>query len=381
MHLQNSFPSRPIVTFVRRMLILLLMSTCIFDAVVGAPPSHFVLITLDGVRGKELFSGLDLETLKASSKEKDYRNDRSYQQFWDESADARRLKLMPFFWGTWMKKHGSIMGNRENGSSVQLRNRHRFSYPGYSEILTGRARDGVIKSNDKIQNPAPTLLEFFQKEWNLAHSQVAVFASWDVIPFIAENQKGAVYTNGGFQEYALSNDPNVQALSLLQFHTPTPWDSVRHDVFTFRFAKDYVGRQRPRVLYLSLGETDDWAHEGRYDRVLTALHRTDDYLRQLWELYQHHPETADRTCFVITTDHGRGENQFNWLHHNDKLEGARYTWLGWVSPNLTWRGEWKDHPSVYNDQIASTSAKLMGLDYLVQDPEAGEVIDFLFKSH
>ena len=28
-------------------------------------------------------------------------------------------------------------------------------------------------------------------------------------------------------------------------------------------------------MYLALGETDDWAHDGRYDRVLETYARTD----------------------------------------------------------------------------------------------------------
>jgi hypothetical protein len=35
------------------------------------------------------------------------------------------------------------------------------------------------------------------------------------------------------------------------------------------------------VLYPGLGETDDWAHDGRYDRVLEAFARRDEYLKQL----------------------------------------------------------------------------------------------------
>ena len=80
--------------------------------------------------------------------------------------------------------------------------------------------------------------------------------------------------------------------SALQFETPTPWDSVRHDVYTFRFAMDHLARHRPRVLYLALGETDDWAHDGRYDRVLETYARTDQYLRELWEWLQAQPDTA-----------------------------------------------------------------------------------------
>ena len=44
-----------------------------------------------------------------------------------------------------------------------------------------------------------------------------------------------------------------------------PWDGIRHDAFTFRLAMHHLATARPRVLYIAFDETDDWAHDGRYD--------------------------------------------------------------------------------------------------------------------
>ena len=104
-------------------------------------PDYLVIITLDGVRTTELFGGLDRDTYKAASKSAEWADEATYQSYWAETPQARREKLMPFFWGEWMSQHGSVIGNRALGSQMDLRNRHRFSYPGYSEILTGQARD------------------------------------------------------------------------------------------------------------------------------------------------------------------------------------------------------------------------------------------------
>ena len=84
---------------------------------------------------------------------------------------------MPFFWGTLMRKHGSIAGNRALGSRVYLTNRHWFSYPGYSEMLVGRTQDDVIKSNDPVQNPSRTVLEVLRERLGAPRQGVAVFAS------------------------------------------------------------------------------------------------------------------------------------------------------------------------------------------------------------
>ena len=234
-----------------------------------------------------------------------WKRPRSYKKYWAHTLEERRMKLMPFFWGILMKQHGSIAGNRKLGSKVKITNRHWFSYPGYSEILTGQAHDDVIDSNARRRNPYPSVLEFLKKELQLDARQVAVFACWEVFNWIAEHEEGAITLNAGFEAYE-HPDPLIQELSRLQFETPTPWSSVRHDVYTFRFALAHLATYRPRALTMALGETDDWAHRRRYDRVLSALERNDNYLRQLWKFLQSDEQYRGKTSLLITTDHGRG---------------------------------------------------------------------------
>jgi hypothetical protein len=342
------------------------------------PTQNVILISLDGVRTEEMFGGVDLEILKVAAKETPVEQTALYKKYWAATAEERRLKLMPFFWGTMMKQHGSIAGNRARGSEMQLANRHRFSYPGYSELLTGQARDGGIKSNDKIQNPFPTVLEFLKEELFLNPKQVAAFCSWEVFDFIVESKPGSITVNSGFSPYD-DAAPEIQALNQLQTETRTPWDSVRHDAYTFRFALAHLQKHRPRVLYLGLGETDDWAHDKRYDRVLQALELSDGYLQQLWSFLQSHDYYQDRTTILITTDHGRGNNPFNWPNHGAQIEGAQYIWLAVVSPQLALRGEWENSETIYLNQVAATLCRLIGVDYSKHNPAAGAAIKALFR--
>src|SRR5690606_29818756 len=109
---------------------------------------NLILITLDGVRTQEIFGGLDLDILRSTLREGEApESTRVYRDFWAPTPEERREKLMPFFWGEWMARHGSILGNRAKGSRFGVTNPHRFSYPGYAEILTGAARPAV-DSND-----------------------------------------------------------------------------------------------------------------------------------------------------------------------------------------------------------------------------------------
>ena len=339
---------------------------------------NLILITLDGVRYQELFGGLDREILKATIKDGKPEDTKTYKRFWADTPKERREKLMPFFWGEWMQRHGSVAGNPQKGSSVRLANRLLFSYPSYSEIITGQARDDLITSNDKVLNPNPTVLEFLRRKLGLPQKQVAAFASWDVIGVAVQHEAGAVFTNAGYEAYA-HPDPAIQSMSRLQFETLTPWDTVRHDEYTFRFAMAHLKTHRPRVFYLSLGETDDWAHEKRYDRVLAAIARNDSMFSELWNWLQADAQYRNKTTLLITTDHGRGDIALNWHSHNAQIRDAKNTWLAVISPDSPLRGEWTGGEPVVMDQIAATLCRFVGLDYSEQNPKTGKPIARLFE--
>lgn len=340
-----------------------------FEGMAAQAPRHnVVLITLDGARVEEMFGGLDLDVLR-STLDKDARVEDSpvYKRFWAADPVARREKLMPFFWRTLMRERGSIAGNPAQGSRVHLANRLWFSYPGYSEMLVGRARDDVITSNDPIQNPSRTVLEYLRRQLALPSDDVAVFASWSVFNAIAESSVGAITINAGYERYD-HPDAAVKSLSALQFQTPTPWESVRHDVYTARLAMAHLATHKPPVIYLALGETDDWAHDGRYDRVLESFARTDELLRDLWTWLDAQEDYRGRTSVLITTDHGRGRGGDGWRHHGAKYAGAEETWMAFVSPASTLRGEWRQHPPIEASQVAATLLQWMGIDWRAFDP-------------
>lgn len=360
-------------------LLVFVFPTAWVEAAAEGRTENVILITLDGARTQEIFGGLDLEVLKAVTKKGKIEDTETYKKFWAPTPELRREKVMPFFWGTLMKHEGSIAGNQALGSTVRVTNGMRFSYPGYSEILTGQAHDDVINSNDKKRNPYPTVLEFLKKKLKLSAHQVAAFTSWDTMDWIVEHENGAITSNAGFEAY-VHPDPFIQKLSAFQFETDTPWGSVRHDAYTFRFARAHLETFKPRVLYLGLGETDDWAHDGRYDKVLEALQRTDTYLRELWQVLQTRDQYRGKTSILMTVDHGRGNTPANWTDHGEKVLEAQYIWLAVLSPDSNLRGEWSKTETIYQNQVAATLCSFLGLDYSENNPNAGKPIARLFES-
>lgn len=204
---------------------------------------NVILITMDGLRWQELFSGSD--SLLVANKE--YVNDTTNlkKHFWRNSPNERRETLFPFLWKE-VSKMGQIHGNRNLGSKVDLTNKMWFSYPGYSEILTGKADDNRIDSNAKINNPNTTILEIANNDIRYK-DKVAAFGSWDVFPYIINEERSGVPVNAGF-ELAKGNDltDREKFLNELQPKVPSPWGSVRLDAFTHHFALEHMKKKIPQ---------------------------------------------------------------------------------------------------------------------------------------
>ncbi|MDO1499518.1 hypothetical protein Q2T40_04855 [Winogradskyella maritima] len=85
-----------------------------------------VLITLDGFRWQELFTGAD--PLLVANNEYVHDTTDLKTRFWSENAEKRRKTLLPFIWNE-VSQMGEIHGNRILGSKVNLTNSMWFSYP------------------------------------------------------------------------------------------------------------------------------------------------------------------------------------------------------------------------------------------------------------
>ena len=357
----------------RKFLILIfLYSFNLAHAQSSRKTENIFIITLDGFRWQELFSGAD----SALIKNKEFTDDAEGMMslFWNDTPMERRKKLMPFFWTT-LVTEGQLYGNRWHNNNVNCSNTMWFSYPGYNEILCGFADDERINSNKKIDNPNVTVLESLNKSRRYK-GKVAAFCSWDVFPFIINEKRSGLPVNAGYEIAAGRNLSKREIfLNELQGIIPGHWGSVRQDAFTHHYALEYVKKHQPKVVFISYGETDDFAHDGRYDEYLKSARRTDQFIQQLWQWIQSQAVYKNKTTFLITTDHGRGTIPAqNWKHHGDEIQGADQIWLAVIGPDTPSTGEQKAEGQLYQNQIAKTAAAFLGVDY-TNEREVGDVIN------
>ena len=351
------------------------IATLAFVCVGQSEPRNVILVTLDGARTQEIFGGLDADIFRSANK--NFEQTSAFKRYNAATSKERRELLMPFFWKTLMASHGSIAGNRDLKSSVQTTNKLWFSYPGYSEILTGQAHDDIIKSNSHPQNPFPSVLDFINRKLSAGPNAVAEFSSWDAFMRIATNKPGSFVVNAAYETYPARN-LEIEELFRLQSQVVAPWPSVRHDYFTFKIALAHMKQYRTRAIHIGFDETDDYAHDKNYERVLDSLHLTDSWLKELWQFVESDQRYRGKTMLIITTDHGRGNSITNRHDHGEDVPDARHIWMAFVSPDSSLRGEWASTDTIYQNQIAATLCRFLNLDYSEQNREAGKPIGRLF---
>lgn len=348
----------------KKLFLLLLLvgalSHGVFAQTKTTKTENIILITFDGLRWQELFKGAD--SLMIDDTGLIQTPGSLLADFWHEDPIERRKMLFPFFWST-LATQGQLYGNRAYGNQVNNSNHMWFSYPGYNEVLSGFADDERINSNSKINNPNVTLLEYLNQKPEFK-GKVMAFGSWDVFPYIVNEERSGIPVNAGFDKAEGSDLTDVEkTINRLQSEIRGPWGGVRLDPFTQHYTLEAIKKHKPKVLYIAYGETDDWAHGGKYDQYIWSAKQTDAFIREIWETVQADPQYKDKTTMIITVDHGRGTSKTSWKSHGTSVPGADQIWMMAIGPDTPATGEMKVQGQWYSSMIARTVFQLLGMDY------------------
>jgi bisphosphoglycerate-independent phosphoglycerate mutase (AlkP superfamily) len=158
----------------------------------------------------------------------------------------------------------------------------------------------------------------------------------------------------------------------------------RFDMLTFGAAKRYLEENHPKVMFLGLGETDEFAHKGEYDHYLQKAHQFDEMVSELWYYVQTDPFYKNNTTFIITTDHGRGKKSSTWNSHGFWVGGSGQTWLATIGEGIAPLGELKEKNQIYTSQIAATISQLLGekfkSNHPVDDPIVLKKVEQVFPT-
>ncbi len=352
------------------MLLLGLIFLFLLGLMQAAGPSrkaeNLLIVTLDGMRWQEIFGGADESLLH--EKQGGVRDLAGLKhRYWRDTPEARREALLPFFWGT-IARQGQVFGNPARQATARSTNGLKFSYPGYSEMFCGVA-DPRINSNSKKDNPNLSVLEFLHNR-PAFRGRVEAVCTWDVFPFIFRVRQSGLPVHAGWRPFAGESltDRERQANDYLEA-VPRYWPDNVFDVFTMEAARSALSRRKPRVLFVGLGETDEWGHGRRYDLYLDAAHKSDRFLAQTWQMLQQMPQYQGKTALIVTTDHGRGSTRVDWTDHGKSVPGAELVWMAVLGPDTPTLGE-REKVEVTQSQVAATVAALVGEDFQAASRQA-----------
>lgn len=326
---------------------------------------NVVLVMTDGLRWQEVFGGAQAEYVGPAGSVGDTASLR--RDFMRESAEARRRTLMPFLWDSIATK-GQVIGDSATGSRATVTNGRKFSYPGYNETFTGHA-DPRIDSNGYPPNPNVTVLEWLNRQAAFK-GRVSAYATWDAFTRIINAERSGIPVHDGWdpmRAVAPTGTPRAAVLRELYATTSRLWRDNAMDALMHQSMLDGLASVKPRVLFVGYGETDEWAHMGRYDMYLRSARQVDAYIADLWATLQRDPAYRGTTTLIVTTDHGRGWGR-EWRDHGENIVGAERIWMAVMGPDTPAgapaRGE------VKQAQVAATIAALLGLDWVSQEPRA-----------
>lgn len=323
---------------------------------------NLVIITLDGMRWQEVFKGADSALIADKRFTKD--SDNVIKTFWSDDVNERRKKLFPFLWST-IESEGQLYGNRTKGNDVNNANRYWFSYPGYNEIFTGYP-DTAVNSNDTVRNKNTNVLEFINQQ-NIYHNKVAVFSSWNCFPYILNKWRSGLFVNSDKDTLHFDN-PQLKLVNDEQLLAPEPL-GLRPDMLTYFAGREYLKAYKPKVLYIAFDETDDYAHAGMYDQYLDQAHAEDGMVADMWKLLQSMPEYKNKTTVIVTCDHGRGDSiKEQWTSHGSDIAGSGQIWIAAIGPDTKPIGEVTNTDTLYQRQLATTFAALLGLNFNPDHP-------------
>lgn len=339
---------------------------------------NLIIITTDGFRWQEVFKGMD-SAIANNSKYNQGDSAGLFKAYWSDDVSQRRKKLLPFLWGG-ILAGGQVYGNRDFGNKVDNNNPHWFSYPGYSEIMTGYV-DTAINSNDYPGNPYSNVLEFLNHQPKYK-GKVAAFTSWIAFDSILNEPRSEFPVISAFDAAGGKKpDDHEKLINAMNRDSYKPFGKDEClDVFTHYEALECLQTKRPKVLFISYGETDEWAHAGKYFSYLEAAHQVDAWIRQLWEWVQSDPGYRNKTAIFITTDHGRGDlDKDQWRSHNNKVPDSHEIWFAVMGPGIPVKGEIKTGMQLYQQQFAQSFAKILRYKFTANHPVA-EAVPYIFNT-
>ena len=169
-----------------------------------------------------------------------------------------------------MAKNGQLYGNATPAARPGSPMAGISPIPGYNEIFTGLA-DPLIDSNDKRDNGNVTVLEWLNGQDDF-HRRIAAFGSWDLFPTSSTVPRSQIRVVAGWKPLVGRGLSHRREIVEPPDRRNAPASGTTAHTIPSRFMRrlNTSSGSGRAVMYIGLGETDEFGHAGRYDHYLHA---------------------------------------------------------------------------------------------------------------
>lgn len=295
---------------------------------------NVILLTWDGVRSEEFFKGTGF--FHATQLRREERGE-IFKKFWAKYADQ-----------------GVVLGKNRDfkiGSDVAV------SLPSYQALMTGHSTG--CRKNNCTELAELSVLESVKTGLGLKKKDVAMFASWDKMSLAVAKDPTSV-SHGIYPEVFDdgTEDPVIEKLQSDALRDLPDWHGSRKDKYTFELGMYYLKKHCPRVLYLSLVDSDEFGHKKDYPGYVRSLRTYDEYLDEVITTLGSLGEYGRNTTLLLTTDHSRGAGPL-WSDHAITTNSEKNVFFYAYGRGVRAQGISKEAGSQL--QIKATIESLMGL--------------------
>jgi hypothetical protein len=265
-------------------------------------------------------------------------------------------------------ERGAALGAPGRGAPISASGPDFVSLPGYTEILSGR-RIHACRDNDCTATREPTVFDETANA-SVTGAEVAFFSSWERLDGAASRSPQNFVLSSGrtrlWRGESLAADSDLWGcLQRGATADPSPgWGEFRPDRLTAELSLRYLEKRRPRLMFVGLGEPDEYAHRGDYAGYLASLHAADTFLGDLMTTLDGMGERGAHTTVLVTTDHGRGRD---WRQHGREFPESARVWLAAIGAQIQARGL---VPSTRGHRLADIAPTIRRLLALPADPSA-----------
>ncbi len=289
-----------------KVIFLLLISLFISDTRQIINPPKIVLITIDGVRWQDMFDAHEgIGNYRPTSRE-----------------------LAPTIYSKFVD-NGMAIGKASVATTSSPAG---VSMPGYLEIMRGIPSLDCWDNYCK-QNTWPTIINNFP-------NNSAVISGWDTISKVFDNSLAEVNIGREIRS------PQWEALGLPDNtnYSEIFGPEYRPDPYTQEAALNYLRIKQPAFLWISLGDTDEYAHENNMLFYWASIKSADEFIEKVMKM------TDPNTVFIICPDHGRSED----FQNHGWNDASRRVWIMIAGPGIPKAGFVKYDDNVHLSDIKPT---------------------------